>query len=336
MTSLPRYATALLQPLCDSKGRLLPESVGWSDQLQVDCTLHGHQGRRKRWNHWCITTPRWILTLTLADLDYLGYGATYFLDLDSGQASSHSRFSLFASGCQLPGRPLQSHAFNHPRLQLKAEEHPGRLRLTVSIPDIGGQPLLAALDILRPAHLQSANLVAPLPDGGFHATSRWLGLTASGTLQLGRRNYHCPPGQSFASLDFGRGVWPLRSHWRRAVFTGCGGVAGNFSTGWLDYSGLSDNALWFGGQVHQLQSPLQLQRSSHAPLAPWCLESEDGSVTLRFTPRRIHRTCPRLGPLYADTLQWLGYYSGVLRGPNGERVPLENTLGWLGETHARW
>ena len=26
-------------------------------------------GRRKRWNHWCITTPQWTLSLTQADLD---------------------------------------------------------------------------------------------------------------------------------------------------------------------------------------------------------------------------------------------------------------------------
>ena len=32
----------------------------------------------------------------------------------------------------------------------------------------------------------------------------------------------------------------------------------------------------------------------------------------------------------------LGHFTGVLRGPKGEWVPVDGALGWLGETHARW
>jgi hypothetical protein len=336
MTSFAAPAAFPPQPLCDSKGRLLAEAIGWSSRPQVHCALRGHLGRRKRWNHWCITTPQWMLALTLADLDYLGYGAAYFLDLDSGRAVAHTQLRPFAFGCQLPDLPLESHAFNHPRLQLRIDEHPGRLRLTAAAPDIGGQPLQVALDIQRPAHLQSVNLVAPLRGGGFHATSRQLGLPASGSLQLGRKQYSCAPGQSFAALDFGRGVWPLNSHWQRAAFAAPGGIAGNFGSGWLEHSGLSENALWFGGELQHLDSPLSIEQSAHAPLAPWHLDSADERVALRFSPRQLHRACPKLGPFHADTQQWFGRYDGVLRGPKGERVPVDGALGWLGATHARW
>lgn len=112
MTSLAAHAPVALQPLCDSKGRLLDAAIGWSSRPQVNCALHGHPGRRKRWNHWCITTPQWMLALTLADLDYLGYGAAYFLDLQTGQSVAHAQFRPFALGCQLPDAPLASHAFN--------------------------------------------------------------------------------------------------------------------------------------------------------------------------------------------------------------------------------
>ena len=336
MTSLTSHAPLPLQPLCDSKGRLLDEAIGWSNRPQVDCTLHGHAGRRKRWNHWCITTPQWMLSLTLADLDYLGYGAAYFLDLESGQAVAHAQFRPFALGCQLPDLPLESHAFSHSRLQLRIDEHPGRLRLTAAAPDIGGQPLQVALDIQRPAHLQSVNLVAPLQHGGFHATSRQLGLPTAGSLQLGGQHYSCVPGQSFAALDFGRGVWPLNTYWQRAAVAAAGGIAGNFGAGWLDHSGLSENSLWFGGEVQLLDSTLHIERSSQAPLAPWRLDSEDDCVALRFTPRQLHKACPKLGPFHANTVQRFGHYDGVLRGPKGERVPVDGALGWLGETHARW
>ena len=70
-------------PLCDLRGRLNPEAIGWSPQPRVDCSLPGNLGRRKRWNHWNICTPDWTLSLIQADLDYVGYGAAYFLDLGS-------------------------------------------------------------------------------------------------------------------------------------------------------------------------------------------------------------------------------------------------------------
>ncbi|MDQ2516346.1 DUF2804 domain-containing protein, partial [Pseudomonas aeruginosa] len=181
---------------------------------------------RKRWNHWCIVSPGWMLSLTIADLDYLTYGAAYFLDLDSGQAVAHTQIRFFGLGCQLPDEPQASHAFEHPHLQLRFDEQPGRLRVTGQAPDLGGLPLELALEVRRPSHLESVNLVVPMGEHTFHACSRQLGLPISGCLQLGRRRYDCQAGQSFAALDFGRGVWPLHTYWTRAAFAAPGGIAG--------------------------------------------------------------------------------------------------------------
>lgn len=325
-----------LPALCDARGQLNPQAIGWSTRPRVDYSLPGHSGRRKRWNHWCTTTPRWMLSLTQADVDYLGYSAAYFLDLETGASVSHSQLRLLSLGCRLPSQPLLSHEFNHPRLHLHIAEHPGRARITVSAPDIGGQPLHVALDIQRPAHLESVNLVAPLSHNRFHATCRQLGLPTTGSVQLGDRHYECEPGQSFSAMDFGRGVWPLRSHWTRAAFAAPGGIAGNFGSGWTEYSGLSENALWFGGELQHLESPVTLEQPSHSPLAPWRLYTDDDRVDLTFTPRQRHLARPRLGFFYADTRQWFGHFNGVLRGPDGERVPVDAALGWLGSTNARW
>ncbi|MDG1582259.1 DUF2804 domain-containing protein [Pseudomonas sp. GOM6] len=337
MNTFTRPLTAhIAQPLCDERGRLLEAAVGWSARPRVHCAIPGHQGRRKRWNHWCITTPDWMLSLTFANLDYLGYGAAYFLDLHSGKSAAHTQLRPFGVGCKLPDTPIESHAFDHPRLQMKADERGNAVRLTVVAPDIGGQPLHVALDIQRPPHLDSVNLVCPMGGKTFHATSRQLGLPVSGSLQLGRRQYLCSTGQSFASLDFARGVWPLHSHWTRAAFAGPGGIAGNFGTGWCDYSGLSENALWFGGELLRLEDRVEIEQNPHGPLAPWRLSNPGGQVELCFTPCQLHQATPKLGPFHADTRQWFGRYDGVLRGPQGEKVPVSSAYGWLGATHARW
>ncbi|HBO6354002.1 TPA: DUF2804 domain-containing protein, partial [Pseudomonas aeruginosa] len=255
-----------LRNLCDGHGRLDPRAVGWSARPRVLCHIPGHFGRRKRWNHWCIVSPGWMLSLTIADLDYLTYGAAYFLDLDSGQAVAHTQIRFFGLGCQLPDEPQASHAFEHPRLQLRFDEQPGRLRVTGQAPDLGGLPLELALEVRRPSHLESVNLVVPMGEHTFHACSRQLGLPISGCLQLGRRRYDCQAGQSFAALDFGRGVWPLHTYWTRAAFAAPGGIAGNFGTGWTEASDLRENALWFGGKLSRVLDDVHI-REPRDPLA---------------------------------------------------------------------
>lgn len=336
MNSLSNPLPELPQPLCDSRGQLAEDAIGWSSRPRVNCALPSHWGRRKRWNRWCVTTPDWMLALTFADLDYLGYGAAYFLDLRSGKSGNHTQIRPFGRGCDLPDSPLESHEFNHNRLQLRADDRGNAVRLTVVAPDIGGQPLHVSLDIQRPPHLESVNLVCPMGRRTFHATSRQLGLPVSGSVQLGSQQYACTPGQSFAALDFARGIWPLKSHWTRAAFAAPGGIAGNFGNGWCDYSGLSENALWFGGELLHLEEPVHIEQGSQSSLEPWRLHSDDGQVDLNFTPRQLHQACPRLGPLYADTRQWFGHFDGLLRGPQGEKVPVNGACGWLGSTHARW
>lgn len=334
LTHPPTPAAA--PPLCDARGRLNSAAVGWSSRPQTLCQLSGNAGRRKRWNHWCINAPGWMLSITIADLDYLGYGALYFLDLETGQSVHRTRFSPFGLGCHLPDMPNQSHRFEHGQLCLGFDEQPGQLRITACAPNLGGQPLNLSLEVQRPAHLESVNLVVPMTGKCFHACSRQMGLPISGSLSLGRKTYRCSEGRSFAALDFGRGVWPFNTQWTRAAFAAPGGIAGNFGAGWTEHSHLSENALWFGGELQPLDGPMDIRQVPHDPLSPWQLRGAEERVELTFTPRKLHRACPRLGPLFAETSQWFGRFDGSLREAGGDLVPVTGALGWIGATHARW
>ena len=81
---------------------------------------------------------------------------------------------------------------------------------------------------------------------------------------------------------------------------------------------------------------MDIRQAPHDPLSPWQLRDADERVELTFTPRKLHRACPRLGPLFAETSQWFGRFDGALRSADGEQVPVNGALGWVGATHARW
>ncbi|HEV7734509.1 MAG TPA: DUF2804 family protein, partial [Candidatus Binatia bacterium] len=59
--------------LCDARGRLDPTAVGWSRQPLVRANLRGHWPRKKRWNFWNWISPRFVFSVTLADIDYAAF-----------------------------------------------------------------------------------------------------------------------------------------------------------------------------------------------------------------------------------------------------------------------
>ena len=41
-------------PLCDKKGNLNPEAIGYARKPIIDCNLSGHFMRKKKRNYWCV------------------------------------------------------------------------------------------------------------------------------------------------------------------------------------------------------------------------------------------------------------------------------------------
>src|SRR5437773_6301243 len=90
--------------LCRPDGHLNPEAVGWARQPVHRCVLPGTWGRRKRWDYWCVTTPTHILSVTYADVDYLGLADVWFLDVASGRVANRSAVSPLGRAFSLPDR----------------------------------------------------------------------------------------------------------------------------------------------------------------------------------------------------------------------------------------
>src|SRR5436309_16028491 len=88
--------------LCTSDGRLNRAAVGWSRQPLHRCALPGSWGRRKRRDYWCIATPNHVLSVTYADVDYLGLAEVWCLDLASGRTANRSGISPLGRGLWMP------------------------------------------------------------------------------------------------------------------------------------------------------------------------------------------------------------------------------------------
>ncbi|WP_152359507.1 DUF2804 domain-containing protein, partial [Pseudomonas aeruginosa] len=120
-----------------------------------------------------------------------------------------------------------------------------------------------------------------------------------------------------------------------AAFAAPGVIAGNVGTGWTEASDLRENALWFGGKLSRVLDDVHI-REPRDPLAEWRLDSACGRVELLFRPEQLHQARPSVGLFYANTRQWFGRFNGTLRHDDGDCVPVDGALGWIGSTRARW
>ncbi|MCB1319901.1 MAG: DUF2804 family protein, partial [Leptospiraceae bacterium] len=69
--------------LCDRKGNLNPQAIGWARHPYHVCNLSGSFLRKKKWDYWCVTGDRLLFSATIADVDYSAVAFIYFLEFES-------------------------------------------------------------------------------------------------------------------------------------------------------------------------------------------------------------------------------------------------------------
>jgi hypothetical protein len=317
--------------LCTSDGRVEPAAVGWSRQPLQRCVIPGHWGRRKRWHHWAVTTREHLVTITFADLDYLGLAAVYFLDFASGRETEKVAVRPLGWGVPLPddgaGGEVRVRGMG---LELTLAGRGGHTELRAR-----ARGLEVDLRVTTPPGHESLNVVVPFPGSAgraFQMTSKQSALPAEGEVRaLGRSFAFGAHNQAFAHLDFGRGVWPRRTIWNWAAGSGLSGghtIGLNFGARWTDGSGVTENGVIIDGRLTKL-GEVAIRYDRRATDRPWRLGAED--VDLTFTPFGGRRLRLELGLAAARLdLRW-GRYAGRVLGHE-----LESVVGWAEEFRGRW
>ena len=203
--------------LCLPGGTTLnPLARGWSRVPMHDCNLAGTPGRKKRWDYWAVLGPTHTLSVTYADIDFLGITDVWWADLRSGRTGGRNRSVPGAAGISLPDRPgtapLRS-AARHQVLDLTDE--PGGTRLSAAWTEADGTPASMDVFVELPDGHESLNVVIPWSDELFQYTSKHQARPAHGTLTIGDEviAFGGDAGEAWGVLDVGRGRWPHETRW---------------------------------------------------------------------------------------------------------------------------
>ena len=325
--------------LCDADGLLNRQAIGWSRRPVHVCNLRGRFPRKKKWDYWCITGDRFLFSATIAHIDYLSLGAAYFLEYETKRFAEQTAVKVLARAPVMPETVEGTIRFEHGGVRLQFECVPNGLRMSVQSDSFGGKPLGVSLDIERLTGHESLNVVIPWNRSTFQFTSKQHCLPTQGTVTWGNDTFVFVRDSAFACLDFGRGIWPYRTTWNWAAFSGRSGrdvVGVNMGAKWTDNTGMNENGILLNGHLHKIMDDIVFEYDNRDFMRPWSMRSASSeAVRLEFTPFYDKNGDTNLLVIRSKTHQLFGHYSGTLR-VDGKTIPIDGILGWAEEHRARW
>ncbi|MBI2421201.1 MAG: DUF2804 domain-containing protein [Candidatus Hydrogenedentes bacterium] len=325
--------------LCTPGGRLHPGAVGWSRHPQHRCNLSGRFGRKKRWDYWCIMGPKFLLSATVAHVDYLSLGGIYLLEYTSGRFAAQALSRPFSNASVLSDSVGGTQRFESKPLDLHFEAVGESVRIRARSTNLAGRPFQADLTVYRPRNHETLNVVIPWDDRTFQFTSKQHALPTEGAMRWGDERLDFGREDSWGVLDFGRGIWPYSTSWNWAAFSGRSGgdvVGINMGAKWTDGTGANENGIFLNGRMHKLFEDVAFEYDTGDFMKPWRMRScETDALNLEFTPFYDRHDAANLGILRTEVHQCFGHYAGMLR-VDGREIAVREVPGWAEEHFARW
>lgn len=333
-------------PLLDEQGELT--QPGWARRLLPVYDRSRARGgplRLKERDCYLVMNRQCALALTISDNRYMGMDSISLIDLWEGWQVTRSPMRLMPlGGTGLPQSSLRGSCARAGRGYGLLFQHEGEGRTLHAHMDRfrDGQALDAQI-LLTQEPEESIVMCTPFEKPGqFYFNQKINCMRAQGKVTLGDREYVFDPEDSFAVLDWGRGVWTCRSTWYWGSASGMvDGVPFGFNIGYGfgDTSAATENALFYGGKLHKLsQVTFHIPRKNGREhyLAPWTFDSDDRRFRMKFRPILDRAACPSAGVVRSGQHQVFGSFTGTAVLDDGTAVRLKELLGCAEKVDDRW
>lgn len=304
--------------------RAAPDALGWSRAALHRCDVAGPWGRRKRWHHWCVQSDVDVLAVTVLDADVLT--ALIVTAIDRSRRTTVQQVGVRPGGLGALPEVADHGAVlaRAGRVRVEIDDQRTGARLVVRSPRID-----ADVDVVRPEEHDTLGVATAWPGthgGRFAYSSKQIALRARGRLRVDGVGSNLQDG-AFASLDWGRGVWPHRTSWNWAAAAAVieGRTVGlNLGARWTH--DVTENAVWVDGRMTKIRDDVRFAWDPRAPDRPWRLLGEGVDLTLH--PEKLEgASLPLVGRLVIAFGTFVGHAAGVR---------LDGAFGWAEQLDVRW
>ena len=332
-------------PLLDANGNLT--EPGWARSLLPvyrRADIRAGKLRIKEWDYYLISNGRFALALTIADNGYMGMDSVSIIELEEGWEITTSPMSLLPLGkLHLPehsGKGVSEHAGKDHKLKFTAFGD-GRRVLSAHMDRFGDKGALDALVELVDEPEDSMVIATPFSKPKhFYYNQKINCMRAKGWFTYGGQTWHFSERDSFAVLDWGRGVWTYHNtwYWGSASYQVDGVPFGwNIGYGFGDTSAASENMLFYDGKAHKLsQVRFHIPGGEKDFLSPWRFTSDDGRFEMDFAPILDRASCTDVGVIKSDQHQVFGRFTGRAVLDDGKVIEVRDFPGFAEKVENKW
>ena len=334
-------------PLLDENGDLT--QAGYAKRLLPVYNrkkVRGGLARLKEWDYYYAGNSRFGVALTVADNSYMGLDSISFLSFgDKPWEITKSPMSAFPmGGTALPSTSaagITAHAGKRHALLFQAAD--GKRELTAHMDKFRrDEPIDVHLTLTREPE---ESMVICTPFGKkrhFYFNQKINCMRAEGTVQIGDDVYRFDPVDSFAVLDWGRGVWTYHNTWYWGSASGLvdGADFGfNIGYGFGDTSAATENMLFYNGKAHKLSKidfGIPMKGGKEDYLSPWKFTSDDGRFEMDFVPVIDRASCTDVKLIKSDQHQIFGRFTGTAVLDDDARLEVRDLMGFAEKVENKW
>ncbi|MDY4224636.1 MAG: DUF2804 domain-containing protein [Candidatus Limivicinus sp.] len=332
-------------PLLDGSGNLT--QPGYAKKLLPvyrRADIKAGKLRIKEWDYYLINNGRFALALTVDDNGYMGLDSISLLDFENGWEITNSPMSFMPLGkLRMPETSAAGDVSHGGKKHLISFKHagPGRRVLDARMDNFGPAGAITAHVELFDEPDESMVICTPFDKPGhFYYNQKINCMRAEGEVSYNGVKYVFDPSESFAVLDWGRGVWTYHNTWywgSASYHVDSVPFGWNIGYGFGDCSAASENMLFYNGKAHKLsQVKFNIPGNEKDFMSPWTFTSDDGRFEMDFVPVLDRAACTDVKLIKSDQHQVFGRFTGKAVLDDGTVIEVRDFPGFAEKVENKW
>lgn len=336
-------------PLLDENGQL--NCPGFAKKLywQYDRkAVKAPHFKIKEWDYYYIINDNFCVALTIADNSYMGLDSISFISFSKEcpweQTVSHMQFFTFGRK-NIPHTSEKGDLFSEGKGYTISFRHLGDRRILTFKMDnfLDKRPIEGNITVHCP-ETESMVIATPFKNSpkAFYYNQKINCMPAEGYVSMADTMYYFDKENSYAGLDWGRGVWTYKNTWYWGSASGAvDGIPFGFNIGYGfgDTSAASENMIFYNNKAHkisQVKFNIPMKNGREDYMSPWTFTSDDGRFEMDFVPviDRAAKTDFKL--LCSDQHQVFGRYTGRAVLDDGTVINIKAFIGFAEKVYNKW
>lgn len=342
-----QYRITRSSRLLNEKGKLVQRGYATFPLLKYRRMDVAHKLRLKEWDYYIIYNNESAVTLTIGHSINLLFISVSLIDLSNQKETTKTAIRI-----------VPRKKFSMPESSQRGDIKYQNKTFSLSVLHQGSTRAIRFFmkDFIKNSNMKlslqlshepkdSMVIATPFSEGKklFVYNQKINGMHACGNVKLGYQSFTFSPDNSYAALDWGRGVCPYHTFWYWSMAQGM--VCDNFFSfnlgyGLGDTSSATENMLFFNGHATKLEQVVFLipknNKNELDYQRPWKITSSDKRIELDFVPmieRKVHLSVKLLS---TEQHRIFGYFSGTAILEDGTIIFLKDFLGFAEHVENFW